>query len=143
MSAGESISALLGRSVLAWLYLALTYRYARDWDQTVILLSMKGVTHAQLPLLAAMVMNILGSLSLVLGFHTRAGALALFLVTVSGTFVVYDFWNVQDSLTRDATFEIFARNVGIAAGLILLVGMGPGKFSLDNLAAGQRAVRQS
>jgi putative oxidoreductase len=143
MSAGESISALLGRSVLAWLYLALTYRYARDWDQTVILLSMKGVTNAQLPLLAAMVMNILGSLSLVLGFHTRAGAVALFLVTVSGTFVVYDFWNVQDSPARDATFEIFARNVGIAAGLILLVGMGPGRFALDNLAAGQKAIRQS
>jgi putative oxidoreductase len=139
MSPGESISALLGRWVLAWLYLALTYRYARDWNETVILLSMKGVPNAQLPLLAGMAMNILGGLSLLLGFHTRAGALALFIVTVSATFVVYDFWNLDNALARDSAFEIFARNMGIAAGLLLLVGMGPGKFALDNMLTSARS----
>jgi len=134
MSAGESISALLGRWILAWLYLALTYRYARDWNETIILLTMKGVPNPQLPLLAGIVMNVLGGLSLLLGFHTRVGALALFVVTVSATFVVYDFWNLDNSLAREAAFEIFARNVGIAAGLLLLVGMGPGKFALDNVS---------
>ena len=132
MSMGESISALVGRWILAWLYLALTYRYASHWDDTVILLSSKGVPNAALPLLAGMTVNVLGCVSLLLGSHSRIGALALFLVTVSATFVVYDYWNVSDPITKDATFDIFARNVAIAAGLLILVGMGPGKFALDN-----------
>jgi putative oxidoreductase len=134
MSPGESISALIGRWVLVWFFLVMTYRYAYDWSDTAILLSMKGVPAAPLLLLAGLVTNVLGSISLLIGFHTRAGALALFIVTVASTVAVYDYWNISAPLAREADFDIFARNVAVAGGLLLLIGMGPGKFALDNVA---------
>jgi putative oxidoreductase len=132
MSRGESISALMGRWIIAWLFLALTYRYASDWNDTTILLAMKGVPSAPLALLAGLIMNVLGSTSLLLGFHTRTGALALFVVTIASTMTVYDYWNLSEPIAREADFDLFARNIGIAGGLLLLIGMGPGKFAFDN-----------
>lgn len=138
MSTGESISALVGRWVLAWFFLVMTYRYGYDWTDTAILLSMKGVPAAQLLLLAGLATNVLGSVSLLIGFHTRVGALGLFVVTVASTVAVYDYWNIGAPLAREADFDIFARNIAVAGGLLLLIGMGPGKFALDNVASGGR-----
>jgi putative oxidoreductase len=132
MSTGESVSALLGRWILAWLFLVLTYRYASDWSAMTGLLTAKGVSTAPLALLAGLVANILGSVSLLLGFHVRAGAALLFLVTIGATMTIYDFWNTTDPAARQADFDIFARNIGIAGALLLLIGTGAGKFALDN-----------
>ena len=33
--------------------------------------------------------------------------------------------------TRDADFDIFARNIAIAGGLLMLIGMGSGRFGFD------------
>jgi putative oxidoreductase len=138
MSPGESVAALTGRLVLGWFFLALTYRYASDWSDTTILLSMKDVPNAPLLLLAGLATNVLGSISILIGFHTRTGALALFVVTVAATLAVYDYWNLTAAAAREADFDIFARNVAIAGGLLLLIGMGPGKFALDNVASGAK-----
>lgn len=137
-SQGESIAALIGRWALAWFFLTMTYRYGYDWEATAILLSMKGVPAAPLLLLAGLATNVIGSISLLIGSHTRAGALALFVVTVASTIAVYDYWNISAALAREADFDIFARNVAIAGGLLLLIGMGPGKFAIDNSGSPDR-----
>jgi putative oxidoreductase len=137
MSQGESIAALIGRFTLAWFFLMMTYRYGSDWNTTVILLAMKNVPAAPIVLLAGLATNLLGSISLLLGSHARVGALALFVVTVGSTLAVYDYWNISAAavLAREAAFDIFARNIAIAGGLLLLIGIGPGKFALDNVAS--------
>ena len=39
---------------------------------------------------------------------------------------------------RAAEFEIFARDFAICGGLLLMVGMGPGPFAIDNRGQGRR-----
>jgi len=137
MSQGESVAALIGRCTLAWFFLMMTYRYGYDWNSTAILLAMKGIPAAPVLLFAGLAANILGSISLLLGSHARIGALALFVVTIASTLSVYDYWNISAAavLAREAAFDIFARNVAIAGGLLLLIGIGPGRFALDNQAS--------
>jgi putative oxidoreductase len=83
-------------------------------------------------LLISIVGVLLGSLSLLLGFCTRAGALALFAITIGATVTMHDYWHLQALQARVADFDIFARNVAIAGGLLFLIGMGSGRFALDN-----------
>jgi putative oxidoreductase len=137
LSQGESIAALIGRYILAWFFLMMTYRYGFDWNSTSILLAMKGVPAAPVVLLAGLTTNVLGSVSLLLGSHARVGALGLFVATIASTLAVYDYWNISPAavLAREAAFDIFARNIAIAGGLLLLIGIGPGKFALDNAAS--------
>lgn len=133
MSFGESLAPLLGRLVLAWFFLTQAYHYALDWNNTAILLTMKAVPTPPIVLLLVLVGLLLGSVSLLFGFCTRAGALALFAITIAATVTMHDYWHVRAIAARAADYDIFARNVAIAGGLLLLIGMGSGRFGVDNL----------
>jgi len=132
MSFGESLAPFLGRLVMAWFFLTQAYRYALDWNGTAVLLSMKHVPTPPLLLFIGLIGIVLGSFSLLLGFRTRAGALALFAITVAATVTMHDYWHLAVAEVRNADYDIFARNIAIAGGLLMLIGMGSGSFAMDN-----------
>ena len=138
MSPGESIAALLGRSVLCWFFLIEAYTYGGDWDGTAVLLSSKGVPLAPAILLVSLILIVLSSVALLIGLHTRAAALTLFLLTVAATVIVHDYWSLPPGDARAVDFSLFSRNVAVAGGLLLLIGMGSGKFGIDNRARRKR-----
>jgi putative oxidoreductase len=138
MSFGESLAPFLGRLVLAWFFLTQAYHYALDWNDTAILLTMKNVPTPPVLLLTALTGIILGSISLLLGFRTRAGALALFAITIAATVTMHDYWHLRVAAARNADFDIFARNIAIAGGLLMLIGMGSGRFAIDKPAGPEK-----
>jgi putative oxidoreductase len=138
MSFGESIAPLLGRLVLAWFYLIQAYRYASDWTGTAQLLSFKGLAAAPVFLSIGLIGITLGSISLILGYRTRVGALTLFVITVWATITMHDYWNLTTPEARIADYDIFARNIAIAGGLLALIGMGGGAFGMDNAEDGHK-----
>jgi putative oxidoreductase len=132
MSFSEQISPLLGRWVLAWFFLSEAWARAANWDATLTLMGMSHISYAP-PLLAiALMVMVLGGLSLLLGFQTRHGAMLLFAYTIVVTVMMHAYWTIDDAVARASDYEIFARNLAIAGGLLLLVGMGPGRFGIDN-----------
>ena len=132
MSFGESLAPLFGRWVMAWFFLTQAYRYALDWNNTAILLTMKNIPTPPIILLIALVGLLLGSLSLVLGFCTRAGALALFAITIAASVTMHDYWHIRAAAARAADYDIFVRNIAISGGLLMLIGMGSGRFGMDS-----------
>jgi putative oxidoreductase len=138
MSFGESISPFLGRVVLAWFFLFEAYVRARDWSGTVSLLAMKDVPAPAVLHFVTIVALMLGAASLFLGFRTRLGALGLFGFTIIANVLMHDYWHIANLIDRQADYDMFARNMAIAGGLLLLVGMGPGRFALDNRGGGKR-----
>jgi putative oxidoreductase len=135
MSLGESIAPLFGRWVLAWFFLTQACSHALTWNSTTLLLAMKSVPAPPVILLIALVGLVVGSLSLLIGFRTRIGALVLFTITVGGTVTMHDYWTLQAEVARSADFDIFARNLAIAGGLLMLIGLGSGKFGIDGANA--------
>jgi putative oxidoreductase len=133
MSFGESIAPLLGRLVLAWFFMDQAFRTARDWDNTTLLLAMKDVPAPPLVMVLGLIAAVLGSISLLFGYRTRIGALALFALTIAAAITMHDYWHIKASLARDADFDIFARDVAIAGGLLMLIGQGSGRFAMDNV----------
>lgn len=140
MSFSERISPLIGRLALAWFFLSEVYTRASDWDGNVSLLGFLNLPAPPVLLALALIVMTLGGLSLLLGFHTRHGAVLLFGFTVVATVLMHDYWHLKDAAARAADYEIFARNVAIAGALLLVVGMGGGPFSLDN-SVGQKKKR--
>jgi putative oxidoreductase len=136
VSFGESIAPLLGRFVLAWFYLTQAYRYAAGWNDTALLLSMKNLPASGIFLFIGLLGIVLGALSLLLGFRTRAGALTLFTITVAATVTMHDYWHISAPVAREADYDIFARNIAIAGGLLALIGMGGGPFVMDKPSHG-------
>lgn len=138
MSFSELISPLVGRLVLAWFFLTSSFTYGAQWHATIMLMSMKDIPAPALLLAGAILLMIMGGLSLIFGFYARAGALALFAFTVAASILMHDYWHIRDHGAHAADYDIFARNMAIAGGLLLVVGMGAGPFSIDNRMGGGR-----
>lgn len=132
MSFSELISPLVGRVVLAWFFLSEAYARAGAWDANVSLMTMLGIPVPQLLFVLALIAMILGGLSLLLGFHARHGAILLFGFTIVATVLMHDYWHIKNAVARAADYEIFARNVAIAGGLLIVIGLGAGPFAIDN-----------
>jgi putative oxidoreductase len=133
MSFSEYISPLVGRLILAWFYIGEALSYANQWDGTIQLMALKNIPGAPLLLALALIVMFLGGISLALGFQTRYGAVLLFGFTIIVSVAMHDFWAINSAIDRTADYEIFARNMAICGGLLLLVGMGPGPVAFDSL----------
>ncbi|MGQ0742406.1 MAG: DoxX family membrane protein [Alphaproteobacteria bacterium] len=141
MSLAERISPLLGRLALAWFFLSDAYMRASDWSGTVALLNGKNIPVPEIVLFVALSAMVLGGLSLVLGLRTKAGAALLFAFTITSTVLLHDYWTLADAEARQADFQIFIRNVAIAGGLLLLLGIGPGSIAVDNAGRSRHSDR--
>ena len=132
MSFSELISPLIGRAMLAWFFLSSALDYASRWHASITLLAMQGAPAPALLLAIGIIVMLLGSISLLFGFHARYGAMLLFSFTLIATIMMHGYWHIRDAVSRDADYEIFARNIAIAGALLFIVGVGAGPFSLDN-----------
>jgi putative oxidoreductase len=136
MSFSETISPFLGRCAFIWFYMSGAMNILNDWHRVAAEMETKHVPLPPLVLLAALLVIFMGSLALLLGYHARHGAVLLFGLTIIAAVVMHDFWHIADPALRAEEFAIFARDVAIAGGLLVIVGMGTGPFSIDNRAKG-------
>ena len=131
MSLGEAIAPFIGRVILAWYFLSEAYARAISRDGTVSLLALQDVPAPALLHFLALTVMVLGSFALLLGFRARLGALGLFAVVIASNVVMNDFWNIADVIERQSAFDAFARNLAVGGGLMMVMGLGPGRIALE------------
>ena len=136
MSFSERISPLIGRFIIAWFFIHEAFERGSNWNGTIGLMALQNIPAPPLMLAIALIVMMIGGISLALGFQTRHGAILLFGFTLAVSIVMHGYWRISDAGVRAAEFEIFARNITIAGALLILVGMGPGPFALDNVGGG-------
>jgi putative oxidoreductase len=135
MSFSETISPFFGRCCFVWFYLTSAMDILGNWHHIAAQMALK---HIPLPLLVVLLLIFMGSISLLFGYHTRHGAVLLFGTTIVALVTMHDFWHYADAGGRAYEFGIFSRDLAICGGLLLMVGMGPGPFAIDNRGSGSR-----
>ena len=98
------------------------------------LLASKGFPAPAVALGIAAAVEIAGGLALLLGFHTRVAAWALFLFLIPTTLAFHNFWAFSGMEKMDNQAHFF-KNVAIMGGLIFLAAFGAGAYSIDNKRA--------
>jgi putative oxidoreductase len=141
MSFSETIAPLLGRCALVWFYVTGTLNIFHNWTSVAEQLTARHVPLPPLVLVIALMLVTMGCFSLLFGYHVRYGAVILFGLTISGAVLLHDYWHYSDPVARNVEFEIFARDIAISGGLLLLMGMGGGPFAVDNKGAGGKPKR--
>jgi putative oxidoreductase len=132
MSFGENIAPLVGRCLIAGLFVLSGIGKLQNWNDAAISMAEHGVTMIG-PLLAlAIVVEIGAGFGVIIGFRTRLLALVLFGFTLAVSFVMHDFWAIENAEAARAQMILFLKNMAIAGGLLMLVGMGAGRWSYDN-----------
>ena len=122
----ESSAELVGRVLLASLFLLSGVSKLGAYGATAAYMSSAGVPGALLP--AVIAVELLGSLAVIVGWKTRAAAALLAGFSLLAAFLFHN--NFADQIQM----IMFLKNVAIAGGFLLLVANGAGAISLDRRA---------
>ena len=121
----------IGRVLLSAIFILSGVAKLLDFQGTAAYMASKGMTMVPLFLYAAALIQIVGGLSLLLGFKTRFGAALLLLFLVPTTAIFHDFWNYVDPMERQLEMIMFMKNLAIAGGLFYALGCGSGNCAFD------------
>lgn len=135
MQAFCSFIMFLGRLMIGAIFLwsginkVLAYetyaKYMKSNDALTQFLGSQGMEYIPFLLVGAAIIEIVGALSLILGWKARWGALLLFLYLIPVTYFFHQFW-VVDGLAKEMQMINFFKNLAIMGGLLYVVSAGSG-----------------
>lgn len=120
-----------GRFFLSLIFIMSGLSKIGGWEQTAQYMASKGMPMTSLFLLGAILLEVGGGLSVLLGFRTKIGAIALILFLIPATFIFHNFWSF-DGMEQQTQMIMFMKNLSIMGGLVLVLGFGAGPLSFDN-----------
>ncbi len=118
----EDVLALIGRLLLAVIFLASAFGKITNFDATLRYMEGHGMPMAPLFCASAIALEALGAVTLILGYLTRWGAASLVGFLVAATWIFHAGPDQRNALLK---------NLAIMGGLLQVLGFGPGDFSLD------------
>lgn len=91
----------------------------------------QGVPLANIAVPVSGILAIAGGLSILLGYRTRWGALALVAFLVPVTLMMHAFWGVADPMQHQLQTIMFMKNVALTGTALFFFVVGAGPASLD------------
>ncbi len=119
----RDIALLLGRLLMAYIFLFAGYNKAMHFDGTSQALVALGLPALITPLV--ILLEVGGGLALVLGAYTRVAAVLLGAFCMATAFLVHFHPGTPDQMLH------FMKNSCMAGGFLALAAAGAGNFSLD------------
>ena len=127
MERGKSLGILVGRILLALIFLKSGIGKIGDFSGTSQYMASHGMPYATFFLVVAIFFELVGSITLILGYFTRFGAALLLIFLIPTTLIFHNIFVDPKMMTH------FMKNVSMFGGLLVLLSAGPGQFSLDHL----------
>ncbi|HEX2760491.1 MAG TPA: DoxX family protein [Rhizomicrobium sp.] len=123
--------ALVGRITVAILFL----QNALGWitgglDGPIKGAATMGVPVANIAVPLALAILIVGSLSVLLGFYMRLGALALALFTLLAFVFFHRYWEKPEAAMATDRIHFF-KDLALTGCLLFMAAFGPGRLSID------------
>lgn len=142
----QGSTTLIGRVLLVLLFLmSAVLNKIPNFAGTVKSLEAEGVPMPQVSLVIAIVLLIVGSLSIILGYKARWGAAMLLVFLLLASFFYHDFWNfppdVYYMLSTDRSQQLqvarvetinFMKNMALMGAMLIIMANGSGVMSLDD-----------
>jgi putative oxidoreductase len=130
MNAQKDWAVLLGRILLAVIFVISGYGKLTGFDGAAGYIASKGLPMPQVLAGIAILIELGGGLALILGWKTRwvAGAFIVFLLVITPIF--HNYWAAPPEQMMGQQIN-FMKNLSILGGMLLLLGFGPGRLSLD------------
>ena len=130
----QGFPVLVARVLLALMFLFAGIEKFTGLDGTAGYIASAGLPMPKLLALGAGVVEVLGSLLLIVGWQARWAALALAGFTLLASFFFHNFWALpQDQQMTQMLF--FFKNIAAIGGLLMVYAFGAGSFSLDQRRA--------
>ena len=127
----KTYGPLAGRILLALIFVISGYNKLVGFDGTVGYIASKGLPLPQLAAAAAIAIELVGGVLLVIGWQTRWAATAIFLFMIPTTLIFHAFWAAAAANQQTETIQ-FMKNLCIMGGMLYVMAFGAGPLSVDN-----------
>lgn len=112
---------LLSRLILGLYFLFNALNHFTKTNILVEYAKSKNVSKPKFAVLFTGFLLLIGGLSILLGIYIEIGVLALTLFFLPVTFVMHNFWQIQDPQMKIIEMVNFMKNIAIWAGVLLLL----------------------
>ena len=126
------LGLLMARVMLSIVFLWSGLDKAIHWSEGLGEIVSAGLPYPMLLLVATVMVQIGGGLSVALGVFARLGALALAGFTVIATVLFHNFWAVADPVAHQQQLTTFLEHIAILGGFTVLIFLGAGRLSLSS-----------
>ena len=134
MNTYQSALNLIGRLLIVALFLPAGLGKIAGFEGTLGYFASLGIPAPVFALVATIVIEVLGSIALIVGFQTRIVAVIMAIFTLIAAATGHAFW----AAPADAAFIaqlLFFKNIAVMGGLLVLASAGAGGFSIDGRKA--------
>ena len=129
----ESLAAFVGRIFLALIFVVSGVGKITGYAGTAAYMASKGLPLVEILLPLTIAVELGGGLLLALGWKARWAALALFLFLIPTTLIFHQFWGLEPKLAQMQKIH-FLKNVAIMGGMLMVLAIGAGAWSVDRKA---------
>jgi len=128
----KGLGSLIGRILLVLIFLNSGIGKIGNFEGTAQYMAKFGMPLTAFFLLGAIFLELVGSVTVILGYFTRFGALLLIIFLIPTTLIFHTHF-------LDPMQKIhFIKNVSMLGGCLILLASGAGRFSLDYLLRGRK-----
>jgi putative oxidoreductase len=128
----KALGSLIGRILLVLIFLNSGIGKIGNFEGTAQVMAKFGMPYTRFLLFGAIVFELAGSLSIILGYFTRWGALLILIFLIPTTLIFHT--NFGDRVQM----IMFMKNMSMFGGCLLLLAAGPGRLSFDYLFRGKK-----
>lgn len=126
----QNYTSLAGRLLLSLIFIMSGIGKIGNFDGTAAYMDSHGMPIASVLLVGAIIFELAGGLSLLIGYKTKYGVLMLLIFLIPATLIFHPFWAVPEDMVKMQTIA-FMKNLAIMGGLMTVLVHGPGKLSMD------------
>lgn len=126
----ESLAMFVGRIFLALLFVVSGVGKITGYAGTAAYMASKGLPLVDVLLPMTILVELGGGLLLALGWKARWAAAALLLFLIPATLIFHQFWGIDPKLAQMQKIH-FLKNVAIMGGMLMVLAIGAGAWSVD------------
>lgn len=122
-------AVLLGRFLFSFIFLMSAFGHFSP--ETIGFAEAKGVPLASFFVPFSGVMELVGGLSILLGYRGKWGAWLIVAFMIPVTFMMHPFWTVADPMAARLDMVMFNKNLALTGAALMIAWFGTGPLSLD------------
>ena len=128
----KAFAILVGRIVLVLIFVQSGVGKIGNFQGTAQYMAGHGMPYANFFLVGAIFFELVGSITVILGYFARFGAVLLLIFLIPTTLIFHNIFVDPKMMIQ------FMKNVSMFGGLLILLAAGAGRFSVDYLLRGKK-----